>query len=284
MSLRRADVAADPLEQFRRWFADAREAVDVPEAMAIATATPDGRPSVRMVLLKRADEDGFVFHTSYEGRKGRELAANPRAALLFHWAPLGRQVRVEGPVERVSREESEAYFHTRAPKSRISALVSPQSEVVPDRETLERCVARGRRSATATTPPLPADWGGFRVAPGRVRVLAAPRRPPARPPALPPRRRRLGGRAPRAVSLSLEPQRVRRHASAAGSSVGTVGLRRRGGHAEVPLPDDAADARHEQRDPARAEQHRRRAEQRRLDADRDRDRARGDQPERTQRA
>jgi pyridoxamine 5'-phosphate oxidase len=164
MSLRRADVAADPLEQFRRWFADAREAVPVPEAMAIATATPDGAPSVRMVLLKRADEDGFVFHTSYGGRKGRELAANPRAALLFHWAPQGRQLRVEGPVERVSREESEAYFRTRAPKSRISALVSPQSQVVPDRETLERWW-REAEERYGDDPPLPGEWGGFRVRP-----------------------------------------------------------------------------------------------------------------------
>jgi pyridoxamine 5'-phosphate oxidase len=164
MSLRRADVAADPLEQFHRWFADAREVVPVPEAMAIATATPDGAPSVRMVLLKRADEDGFVFHTSYEGRKGRELAANPRAALLFHWGPQGRQVRVEGPVERVSREESEAYFRTRAPKSRLSALVSPQSEVVPDRETLERWW-REAEERYGDDPPRPEDWGGFRIRP-----------------------------------------------------------------------------------------------------------------------
>jgi len=164
VSLRRADVAADPLEQFRRWFAAAREAVDVPEAMAIATATPEGSPSVRMVLLKGADEDGFVFHTSYAGRKGGELAANPRAALLFHWAPQGRQVRVEGPVERVSRKESEAYFRTRAPKSRISALVSPQSQVVPDRETLERWW-REAEERYGDDPPLPEHWGGFRVRP-----------------------------------------------------------------------------------------------------------------------
>jgi pyridoxamine 5'-phosphate oxidase len=164
MSLRRADVAADPLEQFHRWFADAREALPVPEAMAIATATPDGAPSVRMVLLKRADEDGFVFHTSYAGRKGRELAANPRAALLFHWAPQGRQVRVEGPVVRVSRKESEAYFRTRAAKSRLSALVSPQSQVVPDRETLERWW-REAEERYGDDPPLPEEWGGFRVRP-----------------------------------------------------------------------------------------------------------------------
>jgi pyridoxamine 5'-phosphate oxidase len=162
MSLRRADVAADPLEQFRRWFAEAGESVAVPEAMAIATATPDGAPSVRMVLLKGADEDGFTFHTSYAGRKGRELQANPRAALLFHWP--GRQVRVEGPVERVSREGSEAYFRTRAPRSRISALVSPQSRVVPDREWLETAW-REAHDRYGDDPPLPEEWGGFRLRP-----------------------------------------------------------------------------------------------------------------------
>ena len=164
MTLRKADAAPDPLEQFRRWFEEARAAIEVPEAMAIATAATDGRPSVRTVLLKTADEDGFVFHTNYEGRKGAELAANPRAALLFHWSPLGRQVRVEGAVERVPREESEAYFRTRAPRSRISALVSPQSRVVPDRETLERWW-REARERYGDDPPLPQHWGGFRLRP-----------------------------------------------------------------------------------------------------------------------
>jgi pyridoxamine 5'-phosphate oxidase len=164
LTLREADFAADPLEQFRRWFDESRASVAVPEAMAIATATPDGRPSVRMVLLKTADEDGFVFHTNYEGRKGVELASNPRAALLFHWAPLGRQVRVEGDVERVSREESEAYFRTRAPRSRLSALVSPQSRVVPDRATLERWW-REAHERYGDDPPLPEHWGGLRLRP-----------------------------------------------------------------------------------------------------------------------
>jgi pyridoxamine 5'-phosphate oxidase len=164
LTLREADFAADPLEQFRRWFEEARSAVEVPEAMAIATATRDGRPSVRMVLLKAADEDGFVFHTNYEGRKGAELTSNPRAALLFHWAPLGRQVRVEGAVERVAREESEAYFRTRAPQSRISALVSPQSRVVPDRATLERWW-REAQERYGDDPPLPEHWGGLRLRP-----------------------------------------------------------------------------------------------------------------------
>ena len=164
MTLREEDFAAEPLEQFRRWFDEARAAVETPEAMAIATATPDGRPSVRMVLLKTADEDGFVFHTNLEGRKGSELTANPRGALLFHWAPLGRQVRIEGAVERVPRAESEAYFRTRAPRSRISALVSPQSRVVPDRETLERWWRRAEERY-GDDPPLPEHWGGLRLRP-----------------------------------------------------------------------------------------------------------------------
>src|SRR5439155_17851497 len=111
--LRRGDLAGDPLEQFRVWFAEAGAAVETPEATALATAAPDGSPSVRMVLLKGFDERGLVFHTHYTSRKGRELEANPRAALLFHWPALGRQVRVEGSVERLPEEESDAYFATR---------------------------------------------------------------------------------------------------------------------------------------------------------------------------
>jgi pyridoxamine 5'-phosphate oxidase len=162
--LREQDVDADPLAQFRRWFGEAGEAMEFPEAVALATAAPDGRPSVRMVLMKVADERGFVFHTGYGSRKGRELDANPRAALLFHWPPLGRQVRVEGPVERTSREDSERYFRTRAPLSRISATASPQSEVVPGRDELERRVEAAMREF-GDDPPLPEQWGGFRVVP-----------------------------------------------------------------------------------------------------------------------
>ncbi len=122
------DLDPDPLRQFDRWFEAARGTdLPAPEAMALATATPEGRPSARMVLLKSADERGFAFHTNYESRKGDELAANPHAALLFHWQPLGRQVRVEGRVERVPSEESEAYFVTRPLGSRLAAWASPQS-------------------------------------------------------------------------------------------------------------------------------------------------------------
>jgi pyridoxamine 5'-phosphate oxidase len=122
--LRRADLASDPLEQFRSWFAEAGAALEVPEAMALATATPGGAPSARMVLLKGFDERGLVFFSHYTSRKGRELEANPQAALLFHWSPLGRQVRVEGRVEPVSAEESDAYFTTRPRGAQLGALAS----------------------------------------------------------------------------------------------------------------------------------------------------------------
>jgi pyridoxamine 5'-phosphate oxidase len=159
------DLDPDPLRQFERWFADAREAgLDFPEAMALATATPEGRPSVRMVLLKSADERGFAFFSNYESRKGRELAENPRAALLFHWQPLGRQVRIEGQVGRMNADESEAYFRTRPLRSRLASWASPQSRPLPDRAALERLYAdaQGRFDAEV---PLPPAWGGFRLVP-----------------------------------------------------------------------------------------------------------------------
>jgi pyridoxamine 5'-phosphate oxidase len=158
------DLDPDPLRAFERWFDEAGAAVPVPEAMALATATPDGRPSVRMVLLKGADDRGFAFYSGYESRKGSELSANPRAALLFHWAPLGRQVRVEGTVERVGREESEAYFRTRPLGSRLAAAASPQSRPLPDRAELERLYEEAKQRF-GDDVPLPESWGGFRLAP-----------------------------------------------------------------------------------------------------------------------
>jgi pyridoxamine 5'-phosphate oxidase len=150
-------VSADPLEQFRRWYAEA--GVEVPEAMALATASADGAPSVRMVLLKQADEQGLVFFTNYESRKGRELAENPRAALLLH-SP-GRQVRIEGPVERIPDDESDAYWATRPLRSRAGAYASRQSEVLESREELEGRV----EEAELLDPARPAHWGGFRLTP-----------------------------------------------------------------------------------------------------------------------
>ena len=141
-SLNEADLDPDPLRQFTAWFEEAGAAgVRAPEAMALATAGADGRPSVRMVLLKGFDERGFVFFTGYESRKGAELTANSRAALLFYWDPLGRQVRIEGPVERVGGAESDAYFASRPRGSRLGALASPQSRVIPSRAVLEWAIS-----------------------------------------------------------------------------------------------------------------------------------------------
>jgi pyridoxamine 5'-phosphate oxidase len=165
-ALREQDVDPDPLLQFRAWLDEASASgVFEPEAAALATATPDGAPSVRMVLLKGLDERGFRFFTSYESRKGSELAANPRAALLFHWKELGRQVRIEGPVERLSREESAEYARTRSRDSRLSALASPQSRVVASREELEALVAEAEVRYGHGEVPLPDHWGGYLLAP-----------------------------------------------------------------------------------------------------------------------
>jgi pyridoxamine 5'-phosphate oxidase len=160
------DLAADPLDQFQRWFAEA-EAADIraPNAMALATAALDGAPSVRMVLLKGADADGFVFFTGYGSRKGGELAANPRAALLFYWDPLGRQVRVEGGVERVSPEESDAYFATRPRGAQLAAAASRQGRVLADRAELDAEVAELEREHAEGEVPRPQHWGGYRLRP-----------------------------------------------------------------------------------------------------------------------
>jgi len=161
-----SDLDPDPLRQFGLWFDEARDAgIEAPESMALATSTRDGRPSVRMVLLKRTDEHGFAFHTNYESRKGGELAANPHAALLFYWQPLGRQVRVEGRVERVPAEESEAYFHTRPLGSRLAAWASPQSRPLAGRDELERLYAAAKARFTGEKVPSPPHWGGFRLLP-----------------------------------------------------------------------------------------------------------------------
>jgi pyridoxamine 5'-phosphate oxidase len=163
--LREEDVDGDPLRQFAAWFAEAgRAGVSMPEAAALATAAADGAPSVRMVLVKSYDQRGFAFYTHYASRKGLELAANPRAALLFHWGLLGRQVRIEGPVQRVSAQETEAYVRGRPRASQLSALASPQSAPIDSRHALEERVADLRRRYADEELPLPADWGGFRVA------------------------------------------------------------------------------------------------------------------------
>ena len=164
--LTRADLAGDPLEQFRRWFADAQDTeVLAPEAMALATATADGAPSVRMVLLKGADESGFTFFTGYASRKAGELDANPRAALLFHWSPLGRQVRIEGTVKRVPAEESDSYFATRPRGAQLAASASRQSAVLANRDELDARVDELAREFEGREVPRPEHWGGYRLVP-----------------------------------------------------------------------------------------------------------------------
>jgi pyridoxamine 5'-phosphate oxidase len=164
--LRKSDVAADPLEQFGRWFAEAEAAgIRAPHAMALATATEGGAPSVRMVLLKDFDDNGFVFFTGYASRKASELEANPHAALLFYWDPLGRQVRIEGDVERVSDSESDAYFATRPRGAQLAATASHQSAVLSGRDELDERVAGLARAHEGVEVPRPAHWGGFRLVP-----------------------------------------------------------------------------------------------------------------------
>jgi pyridoxamine 5'-phosphate oxidase len=164
--LREQDVDPDPQRQFAAWFADAaRAGVREPEAMAVATSSPAGVPSLRMVLLKSCDARGFVFYTNYESRKGLELAENPRAALLFYWDPLGRQVRIDGPVQRTSPDESAAYIRSRARGSQLSALSSPQSQSVAGRDALEERVAELAKRYEGGELPIPDWWGGFRVSP-----------------------------------------------------------------------------------------------------------------------
>jgi pyridoxamine 5'-phosphate oxidase len=163
------DLAADPVEQFRRWYAAWHDvAVGDPNAMVVTTATPEGRPSVRTVLLRALDADGFVFFSNYDSRKGRELAANPHAALLFPWHPLGRQVIVEGSASPVTDDASDAYWATRPRGSQIAAMASPQSQVIPDRAGFERRWADLERDLEGVDVPRPDNWGGFRVAHERV--------------------------------------------------------------------------------------------------------------------
>ena len=160
-----SDLDRDPFRQFEAWFVEAAAHVRVPEAMAVATASAGGAPSVRMVLLKGFDEHGFVFYTGYESRKGRELEANPVAALLFYWDPLGRQVRIEGGVARVPRDESEQYFRTRPRGAQLAALASRQSAVIGGRGELETRHAELERELAGSDVPLPPQWGGFRLVP-----------------------------------------------------------------------------------------------------------------------
>jgi len=160
-----ADAASDPFTQFQRWFDEALKAqLPEPNAMTLATATAAGVPSARIVLLKEVSGDGFVFYTNYESRKGHELAANPQAALLFHWVELERQVRIEGVVGKVTGKESDEYYRVRPLGSRIGAWASIQSAVLQDRADLERKVEEATQRL-GDDPPRPSHWGGYRLVP-----------------------------------------------------------------------------------------------------------------------
>ena len=164
------DLNSNPIEQFNLWFQQALDADLIePNAMTIATATPDGRPTARVVLLKGVSDRGFVFYTNYESQKGQQLTANPYAALVFLWDKLERQIRIEGRVEKLSSQESAEYFHSRPKASQIGAWTSDQSRVIPNREVLEQKQAQLQKKYSGEAEvPLPSHWGGFRVVPSRV--------------------------------------------------------------------------------------------------------------------
>ncbi len=167
--LREADLDPDPIRQFQSWFDEAESSGLVePGAMVLATATPSGAPSARVVLLRRTDPRGFTFFTNYDSRKGRELAANPRATLVSYWAELERQVRIEGVIEQLDSADSDAYFGRRPRGSQISAWASPQSDVVTDRETLEQRLTEVEARFGDGEIPRPPNWGGYRLVPDLI--------------------------------------------------------------------------------------------------------------------
>jgi pyridoxamine 5'-phosphate oxidase len=167
---RYARIMTDPFALFQEWFADARQHAGIaePTAMTLATATADGKPSARIVLLKQADDGGFVFFTNYEGRKSHELMANPEAALCFYWMPLERQIRIEGRVEKTSATESDAYFASRTRGKQIGAWASLQSQPLDDRHTLEARYQEIEARFAGQSVPRPPYWGGWRLVPRRV--------------------------------------------------------------------------------------------------------------------
>lgn len=162
-------VDPNPIDLFQRWFSDALASGSrLPDAMTLATATKDGKPSARMVLLKQIDDRGFVFYTNYNSNKAREFDENPRAALVLYWTQLDRQVRVEGRVERISAVESDEYFRTRPRESQLGALASPQSEVIESREVLEQRYAKLDEFYRDQPLERPPHWGGYRLKPERI--------------------------------------------------------------------------------------------------------------------
>jgi pyridoxamine 5'-phosphate oxidase len=169
LGLHESSVDRDPVAQFRTWYGHARRTgLPLPDSFTLATVTPDGKPDARMLLLKCVDENGFVFYTNYESRKGGEIAKSPHAVMVFHWNQLFRQVRIEGWLEKVTTEESEAYFHSRLRGSQIGAWASLQSSTIADREELEKKVAEYESKFKGQAVPLPPFWGGFRLIPQRI--------------------------------------------------------------------------------------------------------------------
>src|SRR5258708_11086165 len=167
--LKENEADSDPLKQFQRWFDDARASgLPLPEAMTLATSTPDGKPAARMVLLKQVDERGFVFFTNYQSPKARDIAVNPEAALLFFWPQPERQVRVEGSVTQLPAAESDEYFQSRPRESQIGAHASPQSDVIENRESLEKRFAEYEQLYRDRRVDRPAHWGGYVVRPERI--------------------------------------------------------------------------------------------------------------------
>ena len=163
------DLNANPFKQFEKWFQEAIDAkLDLPDAMTLATATKHGIPSARTVLLRGRDERGFVFYTDYGSQKGRELAENPNAALVFYWRELDRQVRITGRVSKVSRENSNNYFRSRPVGSRLAALASRQSQAIPDRNVLEERFKQLAEHYQGLEIPMPSDWGGYRLFPNMI--------------------------------------------------------------------------------------------------------------------
>ena len=167
--LHESAVDPNPLAQFKSWYAHARRTgAPLPDSFTLATVTPDGRPDARMLLLKGVDERGFVFYTNYDSRKGGEIAKNSAAAMVFHWNQLFRQVRIEGRLEKVTTQESEAYFHSRLRGSQVGAWASLQSSTIQNREELEKKVAEYEAKFKGQAVPLPPFWGGFRLIPDRI--------------------------------------------------------------------------------------------------------------------
>ncbi|TWR31765.1 pyridoxamine 5'-phosphate oxidase [Mucilaginibacter pallidiroseus] len=165
-SLSKSDVAANPIKQFDKWFNEAINAkVYEPNAMTLATATTDGRPSARIVLLKGFSDDGFKFYTNYLSRKGKEIAKNPLGALVFLWGDMERQIRIEGTIEKLDRAYSEKYFHSRPKKSQIGAVASPQSREIEGRDELEKYMAELEQEYADKEVPKPSHWGGYVLKP-----------------------------------------------------------------------------------------------------------------------